>query len=197
MLFKRKNKKFTKVLKSSKSESHTKNWDETMINILSDIERHSKCSAKKVACLIVNESNMGYNILSIGVNGTPSGYINCCDKWKRLGDGWFDREKMKVCNDKNAHYEWSIKNEIHAEMNALAKCNQNNISAQNSIAFISYSPCANCSKMLVAFGVKRVVFVNKYDDFDSSVKEFLLNNNVELKQLYKDINGEFVHKNIK
>lgn len=170
---------------------YKKEWDNSMMEILSVLEKNSKCAAKKVCCLIVNTDLGNYNILSIGLNGTPSGQENCNCKWEKVTNTtkyynldiewsqWYDKTTNTEV-DKESHHKWSLVNEIHAEVNALAKCNQQGVSSVGCTAFISYSPCFNCSKMLVAFGIKRIVFREKYDDFDSSVKEFLERNNIEV-----------------
>lgn len=151
-------------------------WDKTFINSLSLYEQHSKCSAKQVACILVKDNN----ILSIGINGTLSGKTNCNEKFKKQNGQWYKKEdnSWKLC-EKNEHSEWSKLNEIHAEMNAIKKATQGNgFNLEGVTAYISYSPCFNCCKMLVLFGIKRIIFKNEYDDW-KQVKEFLELNNVE------------------
>ena len=55
------------------------NWDETYIKIADEYAKHSKCAARKVACVLVKDNN----IIGVGVNGTLSGKTNCCDKFYR------------------------------------------------------------------------------------------------------------------
>lgn len=166
------------------------NWDETFIKSLELYEQHSKCSAKQVACILVKDNN----ILSIGINGTLPGKENCCNKFKKENNIWYKRvnngytnifdysTNWKRCED-NEHSEWSKLNEVHAEMNAIKKATQDgHFDLHGSTAYITYSPCYNCCKMLVLFGIKRIVFKNLYDDWDE-VKRFLELNNIEFYQL--------------
>lgn len=159
------------------------NWEQSMMETVKIFEKHSKCAAKQVCCIIANKTNNAYNILSIGLNGTPSGQENCCDKWERHSEfpkKWINKESGEVSND--GHSKWSNINEIHAEINAIAKCNMNGTSIQGASAFISYSPCFNCAKTLVAFGIKEIYYENEYDDFNI-VAEFLISNGIKLQQI--------------
>lgn len=170
--------------RQKEKEEKIKVWDTLMINTVKNFESQSKCAAKHVCCLIVKETEGTYNILSIGLNGTPKGQPNCNEIWERGEEKgvWYKNTPNGKIHVWEGHSRWSEANEIHAEVNALAKCNQNGISAKDAIAYISYSPCLNCSKMLVAFGIRKVVFINKYDNFESDVEGFLTSNGVEVIQ---------------
>lgn len=164
------------------------NWDNTFMESLELYEKHSKCSAKQVACILVKDNN----ILSIGINGTMKGKTNCNALFKKEKDKWLKKEinysshirgtreeRWVECNNKE-HSEWSKLNEIHAEMNAIKKASQDgNFNLEGSTAYITYSPCFNCAKMLVLFGITKVVFKNPYDDA-KEVINFLENNRVEV-----------------
>lgn len=55
------------------------------------------------------------------------------------------------------------KNEvIHAELNCILKASREGVSVLGSTIYITLSPCLVCSEMLVAAGVKRVVYYNEY-----------------------------------
>lgn len=162
-------------------ENNNLKWEYSMMQTVKTFEKHSKCAAKKVCCIIANKTNNMYNILSIGLNGTPSGQENCCDVWERRTSGKWLNKKTNII-EKEGHSKWSSINEIHAEINAIAKCNINGTSVQGASAFISYSPCFNCAKTLVAFGIKEIYYNTKYDDFEV-VSKFLENNNVKIKQI--------------
>ena len=144
-------------------------------------EKHSKCAAKQVVCILTNSE---HNILSIGINGTLPGKANCNDCFKKDSNGdWYKNiDNEWYITNKDGHSKWSLLNEIHAEMNAIKKASQDgNFNLEGATAYISYSPCYNCSKMLALFGIKRIVFRNKYDDY-SKVNMFLKSNNIELIQ---------------
>ena len=162
-------------------------WDQSYMDITEVIAEHSKCEAKKVGCVIVKNQS----IVSTGVNGTPAGYINCNDLFCRCSDGWMstltpnegrsttNRNGVKywLSKDQEIHHKWSMKYEIHAEINALNKMIKNGISSENCTLYCNFSPCIQCCKSIISAGIKEVVFLHAYDDaFEPT--SFLLDNGV-------------------
>ena len=155
-------------------------WDKTFIETVTLYEKHSKCAAKSVVCILVKDNN----ILSIGINGTLSGKVNCNEIFKKSQGIWQKRgtNNKWVEAEKDEHYNWSRINEVHAEMNAVKKATQNNgFKLDGATAYISFSPCFNCAKMLALFGIKRIVYKKAYDDI-KDVEDFLISNNIELEE---------------
>lgn len=103
----------------------------------------SKCASMSVGCVIVKDDK----VIGTGYNGTVRGDTNCCDK--------FEGRSVE-------HSAWSQKFEVHAEMNALANCE---VSTQDTVAITTISPCFNCTKHLIAFGVTSIIFEKKYDNY--------------------------------
>lgn len=56
---------------------------------------------------------------------------------------------------KSWHSEWSLKNEIHAELNAIFNASQ---SLEGTTLYVTLSPCIECAKAIVASGIKKVYF---------------------------------------
>jgi len=99
----------------------------------------SKAERKKVGCLIVKNGH----IISDGYNGTPSGYDNNCEYETRFG--------------------YETKPEVlHAESNALMKLAKSTISSEDSIVYLTMSPCFDCAKLIIQAGVRRVVYGEAY-----------------------------------
>lgn len=174
-----------------------KNWDDDFMEILKIFEKHSKCSARKVCCIITKDNN----IISIGLNGTLSGKTNCNDifkkendKWYRYEEDYFDEETgmditaLKRIDEKDVkttHHYWSLLNEIHAEQNAIYKATQEmNCNIAGSTIYVSSCPCMNCSKMLALYNVKRIVFRDDYDNSEDVIN-FLNDCNIEVVKYYK------------
>jgi dCMP deaminase len=159
-------------------------WNMTFMNITKEFAKHSKCSAKQVACILVIDNN----IVSIGINGTLPGKPNCNELFKKENNEWFryvdqvDKEKTLLRVSKNHHHEWSCINEIHAEINAISKANKKCINLERATAYITHSPCFNCAKTLAVFGIKEIYFETEYDDFDV-VKEFLEDNDIKITKI--------------
>ena len=142
--------------------------DKNFINIAKEIASASKCVSKNVGAVIVKDGR----ILSTGYNGTPPKYTNCCEYW--------DNEYTKD------HHEWSKTYEIHAEMNAIIWAAREGISIDGATIYVTLEPCSECSKNLIASGIKRIVYENSYEHTNSAVvTKFLKANNVIIEQLKK------------
>ena len=140
--------------------------DENFINIAFELARASKCVSKQVGAVIVKDGR----ILSTGYNGTPAGYINCRDYW----DGKYTKE----------HHEWSKTYEIHAEMNAIIWAARKGISIEGATIYVTLEPCSECSKNLIASGIKRIVYAKEYEHTHSKViSKFIEDNGVVIQKL--------------
>jgi dCMP deaminase len=117
------------------------------MNTAKDIASLSNCVSRKVGALLVRDNRP----ISIGYNGSLPGHVNCCNK--------FDSEKF----NREEHHNWSLRNEIHAEMNLVGWAAKNNISTENGTIYSSLQPCNDCLRNLLAFGINRVVFDEYYD----------------------------------
>lgn len=140
--------------------------DKNFINIAFEIASASKCVSKQVGAVIVKDGR----ILSTGYNGTPAGYTNCCDYW----NGKYTKE----------HHDWSKTYEIHAEMNAIIWAARKGISIEGATIYVTLEPCSECSKNLIASGIKRIVYAKSYEYNESEVvSQFLKDNGVAIEQI--------------
>lgn len=127
------------------------NDDFMMMYITEVVAKQSHCQRLQVGALIVKEGR----ILSMGYNGTAPGLINC--------DAVFsDEDKLKE-NFSHDHHQWSDVHEQHAEQNAISWAAKNGISVCGATIYTKYSPCRHCTKVIIAGGIKRVVFLIEYD----------------------------------
>ena len=140
--------------------------DKSFINIAKEIAFASKCVSKQVGAVIVKDGR----VLSTGYNGTPNGYQNCCDYWQ----GNYTKE----------HHEWSKTYEIHAEMNAIIWAARKGIAIEGATIYVTLEPCSECSKNLIASGIKRIVYEKSYEHTNSTiVSKFLEDNGVKIEQI--------------
>jgi len=113
-------------------------------------EEYSKLSSAKrlkVGAIVVKDNR----VISIGYNGTPSGWDNECE------------EVIKVYE--NGKQELKTKPEvIHAEANAIAKLARSNESGQGASIFLTHAPCMECSKLIFTSGITKVYYKNDYRD---------------------------------
>ncbi len=140
--------------------------DINFINIANEIASASNCVSKQVGAVIVKNGR----ILSTGYNGTPPGFQNCCDYW----NGEYTTE----------HHEWSKTYEIHAEMNAIIWAAREGISIEGATIYVTLEPCSECSKNVIASGIKRIVYEKSYEHTNSDViTKFITDNGVSIEQL--------------
>ena len=143
--------------------------DQNFINIAFELASASKCVSKQVGAVIVKDGR----ILSTGYNGTPAGYINCRDHW----NGEYTSE----------HHEWSKTYEIHAEMNAIIWAAREGISIEGATIYVTLEPCSECSKNVIASGIKRIVYAKPYEHTHSEViSKFIKDNGVSIELLEQE-----------
>ena len=140
--------------------------DKNFLNIAKELSFASKCVSKQVGAVIVKDGR----ILSTGYNGTPAGYQNCSDFW----DGKYTKD----------HHDWSKTYEIHAEMNAIIWAARKGISIEGATIYVTLEPCSECSKNLIASGIKRIVYEKSYEHTNYQIiSKFLEDNGVKIEQI--------------
>lgn len=109
------------------------------INIAKETAQLSRAERLKVGAIIVKNNN----IIAFGFNGTPSGWINKCER--ETEDGLI-----------------TVPEVIHAEMNCLYKLAKSNESGEGAAMFISHNPCFECSKGIFMAGISEVYYRKDY-----------------------------------
>ena len=104
----------------------------------------SKAKRKQVGCLIVKDGA----IISDGYNGTPSGFDNNCE-WQN--------EQNKLITKPEV---------LHAESNAISKLAKSTQGSDGATLYATCSPCLECSKLIIQCGITRVVYGEKYRNYD-------------------------------
>ena len=120
--------------------------DQFYMDLASVVAQQSKCKRAQVGAILVK----GVNVIAIGYNGTPTGFCNDCEK-----------------------EDETLPEVLHAESNAIAKCARTTSSAEGSTLYCTLSPCFECCKLIVQAGIARVVYKEKYRDYNRC--EYLLN----------------------
>lgn len=114
----------------------------------------SYCERLKVGCIIVKDGR----IISIGYNGTPSGWVN-------------------VCEVNNV----TKKEVLHAETNAIAKLAKSQESGDGSSMFITHAPCIECAKLIYQSGIDHVYYKELYRSYDGI--DFLIQCNILVEKI--------------
>lgn len=107
----------------------------------------------QVGCIIVKDDA----IISVGYNGTPEGWDNCCE-YSCL------ENQERVWSEEDKYVLVTKPEVIHAEMNAIGKLAKSNMSAQGAMSISTHSPCFECAKLLYIAGISKVVYLEEYRD---------------------------------
>lgn len=127
-----------------------KEVDRMFLDIAKRISLQSKCVSHQVGSVLTKDDR----IITTGFNGTPSGFLNCNDK--------FDPKNFVRAD----HRAWSAKFEIHSEMNTILFAAKHGIETEGTTMYCTLQPCHNCLKHMIQAGVTRVVYENTYDRND-------------------------------
>ena len=132
------------------------------MGIARQFARQSHAIRKTVGAVIVKDNN----ILSYGWNGTPSGDENECEYYS------FGELTTKP----------SV---LHAELNALMKLAKSGsaVGTNNSVLYVTLSPCIECAKMIKQAGITRVVYGEEYRNPEGI--DFLRHRGVEIEQHFE------------
>lgn len=112
-------------------------WHETWMDIAHLIAKRSYDPALQVGAVIVSDDNS--QMLSMGYNGNYKG-------------GPHERESPDP----------GMSGFIHAEVNALVKCDFNFHKKKHM--YLTHSPCRACAKLIVNAEIEQVIYDKKYRD---------------------------------
>ena len=105
----------------------------------------------KVGAIVVKDDR----ILSIGYNGTPSGWDNNCEyETVELYSGYEGAIHRTVLKTKPEV--------LHAETNAIAKVARSTNSTDGADMICTHAPCLDCAKLIHQAGIKRFYFRSHY-----------------------------------
>lgn len=136
-------------------------WQEMFMNIAEIVSNRSKDPRTKVGAVLVKDNR----ILSIGYNGEPKNFNYQFD--------WHSKEKYKYV--------------IHAEVNAIINACKNCQDISNSEIYLTLSPCSECMKLLVQFGICKIYYKDEYKDI-SLTKFIAKESNIELIKIEHQVN---------
>ncbi|MCL6454566.1 MAG: dCMP deaminase family protein [Alicyclobacillus sp.] len=124
------------------AERQRPSWDEYFMMMARDvIAQRATCLRRQVGAVIVRNKR----ILTTGYNGSPPGMPHCTEVGCWIVDGHCIRT-------------------IHAEQNAIVQAALHGVSTEGATIYVSAAPCVNCAKLIIAAGMVRVVYAEKYTD---------------------------------
>ena len=140
--------------------------------VASIFAKHSTAKRLCVGAVIVKDDR----IISIGYNGTPSGWDNdcegCCDGGGRISAGCYHDH----CIGPKTKPEV-----LHAESNAIAKLARSSEAGLGATLFVTHAPCIDCAKTIYQAGITAVYYKDEYRS-DSGI-EFLNKCNIVVERL--------------
>ena len=107
------------------------------------VSLRSTCDRANVGCVIVRNNR----IVVSGYNGSPTGMEHCQDV------GCLTTEVHPGCL-----------RTVHAEAGAISFAAREGIKLQDSILYVTMSPCLECAKLIINAGIKVVIFKAQYRD---------------------------------
>ena len=109
----------------------------------------STCLRRQVGAVIVKDDR----ILATGYNGAPKklkhcSEVGCLREKKNIPSG----ERHEICRG------------THAEQNAIIQAAYYGISIKDSYLYCTNTPCLICAKMIINAGIKKVYYIDSYND---------------------------------
>jgi len=122
-------------------------WDDYFMDIARVVASRSNCVKRKVAAVVTRDRR----IISTGYNGTPRGTRNCneggCPRCNELAVGGTRLDEC-LCS--------------HAEENAITQAAYHGVSLKDGTIYTTFSPCLQCTKMIINAGLAQVIYQSAY-----------------------------------
>lgn len=113
--------------------------DATWLSVAGLVAMRGTCSRLRVGALLVRDGRP----ISSGWNGAPSGLPHC------------NHSADETLED-------SCENSIHAERNVVGWAARAGISTEGAVLYCTHLPCWPCSSIIIAAGIRRVVYREEY-----------------------------------
>ena len=133
----------------------------TYMDVAESFAKLSSAVRLQVGAIVVKDDR----IISIGYNGMPTGWDNCCEDIIRSDEVGFQVTKTKA-------------EVLHAETNAIAKLAKSSESGLGAAMFVTHAPCIDCAKIVYQSGIDTVYYKNDYRSTQGL--EFLTKSNVDV-----------------
>ena len=115
-------------------------WDEVWLDVARKISQRSYDPRHQVGAVVVTQDNT--QVLAVGYNGNYTGGPN--------------EVESEIPGESGM---------LHAEINALLKCDYNNPKGKRM--YVTLSPCRMCAKAIVNSGIQEVIYSEEYRDASS------------------------------
>lgn len=131
-------------------------WLDAFMDTAERFAQLSSSTRLLVGAVVVKDNR----IISIGYNGTPAGWDNCCE---------YEVEEFQTEYGVGSKLvktgELKTKDEvIHAEANAIVKLARDGESGNGSVMFCTHAPCVQCAKLIYGAGISKMYYRDAYRD---------------------------------
>lgn len=134
------------------------NWKQAFMDVAERFSQESHAIRLQVGAIVVKDNR----IISIGINGMPSGWENVCEDVASLPHWAATIDDIPEA-DRKIYVEYKSKPEVlHAETNAITKLAKSSESGDGAAIFVTHSPCIDCAKMIYQSGITEVYYRNAY-----------------------------------
>ena len=130
-------------------------WDTYFMSIAFLIASRSSCDRLHVGCVLVKDTR----VISVGYNG----FLPKIPHTSHVRDG----------------HEMAT---VHAEQNAISDCASRGVKCADATAYITHYPCINCFKILIASGIKNILYHDDYRN-DPLVSQLAEDGKITIKQI--------------
>lgn len=123
-------------------------WDELFMSIAQLYAQRSTCKYYKVGVVFAR----GNRILAAGYNGPPKGEPHCSEVGCQKEDAQGNKlpAGSGLCRG------------AHAETNGIANASSEGVNLSGSKTYCTFSPCFDCSKVLVNLGITEFIYSDDY-----------------------------------
>lgn len=124
-------------------------WPEYFMSITYLVSDRSTCLRRRVGAVAVKDKR----ILATGYNGAPAGVPHCAEtgclrRQMRIPSG----QRHEICRG------------LHAEQNVIIQAAIHGINIRGAELYCTTHPCAQCAKMLINCGIRRIWYAEHYPD---------------------------------
>lgn len=120
-----------------------------------EVSERSTCLRRKVGAILIMENE--YHEITdytIGYNSAPLHMKNCIEKGTCL------RQKLNIPSGERQELCYAV----HAEQMAIAEAAKKHFDFANCTLYITTYPCSICAKLICAFGIKKIYYLDGYPD---------------------------------
>jgi dCMP deaminase len=120
-------------------------WDEYFMSIAALCAARSPCQRLHTGCVIVSGDPTPNRIISTGYNG----FLPGAPHNSHILDTGGEKHEMAT---------------VHAEQNAIADAARRGVRVEGATAYTLNFPCINCTKVMIAAGIKRIKYHFEYNN---------------------------------